>query len=691
MHLKVREKEAELVVNSFIGGVWGKEEKISLDSNEQNANIVVGVFFNSYGIRINVMGMQAWQIEERFIIQGDTHLIIQPSISMRHSKRPELTETEYLQNNVKEKNKHSDDGYIDSFSYIQSFGGIVLDGWVRSRWMNDCEVTVTAIFDDGEVLGTALTAWHERSDLGGLGTGCVIFVPGVMPGTDSTAALQLLRLVPDQGEPRNIIPSPGVVAGTELQAVQMMRDTLQRAFSGDIARLQALLKRPIYLGTDTLSPLGLPVHIEVDEVIEVRPGAAFLFGWMLDTQNLVASIHLGCCASRSGSLDDAKIAIERNDIVEAFAGRYGLTDSRVGFIAYADTGSAKQGPFFLEIRLASGKTAFKPLPQPVRAGVSGIRRILGATLVPADEVRRVFAQFGPPLLDLNQRRLAKPMEIGVRTFGTPPATPRISLVIPLYGRLDFMRYQLALFSVGGLEQDEIIYVLDEPRRKAELLDMAFSAYAAFQVPFRIILPAENRGFGPASNLGMQHAQGKYICFLNSDVFPERPDFFDLLVQDLENDPGLGVVGALLFFADGSVQHAKMDYEPLPQFDNWLFPTHPGKGRLLPPDTPDLISTPAVTGACMLLARDLAVELGGFDPDYVIGDFEDADLCNRIVQRGLRCAVDSRARAYHLERQSQGNSADAWRHNVTLLNAWTFNKRVDEARHHVAASAQEAGL
>ncbi|MDN3563060.1 glycosyltransferase [Paeniroseomonas aquatica] len=694
LHIKIRSEESELVINSFIGGVWGKEEKIPVATDDGNSNVSIEVFIHGNGIRISAAAEPVLRIEDRFAILGDISLFIQPSISMRHAGRLDLEAEDPASPRqapgVDGPETASEIGYIDSFSYIPSFGGIILFGWVRAPWDDVHRSVVTAVFEDGEVAGIPLTAWHKRSDLGDIGTGYVMFVPGAMPGADGAPVLHRLRLAPAQGGPLHIVPSPGVGPSTELQAVQMLRDTLQRAFSGDTAELQALLKRPIYLGVDTLTPLGLPIHVEVDEVIEVRPGAAFLFGWMLDTQDLVTSVHLCCCASSSRPLADARLALERNDIVEAYAKQYGITDSRAGFIAFADTGSAKRGPFFLEVRLATGKIVFKPLPPPSRAGVAAIRRVLGATLIPADEVQRVFDTFGPPILDLNRRRLARPMEVSVATFGTPPASPRCSLVIPLYGRLDFLRYQLALFSAGGLEQDEILYVLDEPARKGLLLDMAHSAHASFQVPFRIILPAENRGFGPASNLGMQHAQGRYVCFLNSDVFPERTDFFDTLVRALEADPGLGVVGGLLLFADSSVQHASMDYEALPQFGDWLFPTHPGKGRLLPAGTAGLIPSPAITGACMLLARDLAMELGGFDPDYVIGDFEDADLCDRIVRRGLRCAVDSRARAYHLERQSQGDSANAWRHNVTLLNAWTFNRRLGAARDAGRVLAREPG-
>ena len=77
---------------------------------------------------------------------------------------------------------------------------------------------------------------------------------------------------------------------------------------------------------------------------------------------------------------------------------------------------------------------------------------------------------------------------------------------------------------------------------------------------------------------------------------------------------------------------------------------------------------------MLMRRTLALELGGFDEAYVIGDFEDSDLCLRLHAMGLDCAVDPSIRLYHLERKSQATSAQPWRMNLTLYNAWVHERR-----------------
>jgi GT2 family glycosyltransferase len=76
----------------------------------------------------------------------------------------------------------------------------------------------------------------------------------------------------------------------------------------------------------------------------------------------------------------------------------------------------------------------------------------------------------------------------------------------------------------------------------------------------------------------------------------------------------------------------------------------------------------------VMRRELLDRLGGMDERYVIGDFEDADICLRVRDEGLRCVVDNRAVLYHLERQSQNEANDAWRMNLTLFNAWQHRRR-----------------
>jgi GT2 family glycosyltransferase len=513
----------------------------------------------------------------------------------------------------------------------------------------------------------------------GVGFLAVVSMPenGRLPaGNFSHAEIML-----ETGAPLRVVANALTSSPSATVLLQWTNDILSRA-RGEIVAARRQLRR-IYSGAETISQLS--IHLEIDEVCLVEGNGALITGWMIDPSNNVESVRLRAGRKRSENLRDRWMFIARPDVRESFQSRYDLPSNRVGFLAYAVLPEDPLADAYLEVTLHDGEIGFKALPSRHLVGVPAIRRILTMAQVAFDELDHVFGKIlVEPLVLLNRQRLNRPLQITQRSFGTLPEKPRCSLVVPLYGRLDFITYQTALFSVGGVEQDELIYVLDEPERKQELFELAHSAYERFQVPFRLIFPSENRGFGPASNLGMQHAKGEFLCFLNSDIFPKEQAWLDYLVNDLQEDSTIGVASALLLFADGSVQHAGLSYEPVKQFNDWLFPLHPGKGLRPTSHENPLREVDGVTGACMVMRRALAEKMGGFDRDFIIGDFEDADLCQRIKETGLRCVVDERATLYHLERQSQGNQANLWRMNLTLVNAWTYGQRWDKRRQQALA-------
>ncbi|MFC7476952.1 glycosyltransferase family 2 protein [Dankookia sp. GCM10030260] len=561
-------------------------------------------------------------------------------------------------------------GYIDWHGYSKAQGGWFFGGWLRGEALQGVETCqATARFEDGTVETEAAISAYPRQDVSGLGLGYIAFLPSEQ--TDP-GLLQGLRVTLD-GE-RELSPSMGVARLPEAELVALVRMLLGAATRKPKTALLKVLARPAYEGEDTLARLPVPLHLEVDNVL-VAPGAgAVLMGWWLDPNRAVAAIRLRSKGRLSAPLGERWIATERADIRDAFADRYSLDHARHGFLAYVEAPELDPADMHLEIELAEGGIGFKPLPAPGGAGVAAIRRLLGAVqLAPDEVVDRCDRVLGPPVVALNRQRLAAAGAPTIVEVGTLPEAPRCSIIVPLYGRIDYLMYQCALFSEHGLPADELVYVLDDPPRRQALMDLAQSAYRRFGIPMRLVLLPQNLGYAPANNAGLAHSRGEYVCYLNSDVMPHEPRWLDLLTGALDADPGLGIAGALLTFEDGTIQHAGMTFKRLPQLGGFPYAMHPGKGRIRSPSR-GLQPAEAVTGACMVLRRDLANELGGFDEDYVVGDFEDADLCFRIRARGLGCAVHEDAVLWHLERQSQGSSGNSWRHNLTLVNGWSFARR-----------------
>lgn len=567
------------------------------------------------------------------------------------------------------------DGYVDFYGHAGAAGGWLFCGWSRERWPEPLRPgAVVALFERGRVIAEALSAWHDRPDLGRQGMGVLVFLRAP---ERPLGELLGLEVTPEAGAAPLRLPAVRpLVHLREPDLLGRARPVLVRSVGADRPRLAGLLSRRPFTGADTLADLSSPVQLEVDETILSPPDGLVLLGWCADPAGAVAAIRIRRGGASSAPIAERWLRTRRPDVFEALGARLGLPDDRCGFVAYAPGCVGEIGPLHAEVELKNGEVGYKRLPLPVRSGTAAIRRVLGALELAPDQITGAFDRvLGPALAPINAARLARPREVREVAFGTPAVQPECSVIVPLYGRMDFLLYQLALFSEDpGFARHELIYVLDDPPRRRELLDLAHSAHRRFGLPFRVLLLDENLGFAPANNVGLAHARGAFTCYLNSDVMPEAPGWLDRMLAGLRNDATLGLLGALLLFEDGTVQHQGIAFERLPNLAGWPFPMHPGKGRLPRRAVPPVQDAEAVTGACMVLRTDLARELGGFDEGFAIGDFEDSDLCLRIRARGLRLAVDHGARLYHLERQSQVTPDRMWRFNVTLLNAWTHTRR-----------------
>ena len=420
---------------------------------------------------------------------------------------------------------------------------------------------------------------------------------------------------------------------------------------------------------------GSHLLLEIDDAILCPPDGLVLIGWMLAPPGSIRALNV-ICGSRTIALDPARfVRNPRPDVLAGFGAAHGYTDPLCGFLAYVP-GAIEPGERpFLEITRASGEVAMRDITEPKLHGIAAIRALLGQFELRYSALAPAFDHvIGPAIDALSEARLAERPDCDEMVFGTPEPAPAVSVIIPLYGRIDLMEYQLALFSAHppGVSH-ELIYVLDDPARRRDTEALAVSLFARFATPFRLLLLSRNIGYAPANNIGLAHARGDYVCLLNSDVFPQREGWLAGLMARLRETPGIAAIGPLLLYEDGSVQHMGMAFEPLPEFGGWMFPLHEHKGRR-PPTTGGVRLCSAITGACLLIARATLQDLGGLDEAYIIGDFEDADLCMKLAERGLRCAVDLDTRMYHLERQSQAGSVERWRMNLTLYNAWLHQRR-----------------
>jgi GT2 family glycosyltransferase len=262
-------------------------------------------------------------------------------------------------------------------------------------------------------------------------------------------------------------------------------------------------------------------------------------------------------------------------------------------------------------------------------------------------------------------------------YGSLDGTPEVSVVIPLYGRVDFLEHQLAQFVQDPeMHRADLVYVLDSPELERMLRDYAAQLFRLYRVPFRLVTLEQSSGFAAANGAGVAQARGSLLLLLNSDILPDKPGWLSAMVDFYRSTENIGALGVKLLYPDESLQHAGMFFE-LPS-DTALAGlwrnVHYFKGfqRDLPAANVAR-RVPAVTGAALMIDKDLYDRVGGFPDLYLQGDHEDSDICLRLIEEGLDNWYFPDVELYHLEGQSYPSSA---RGAMALYNRWLHTNRWD---------------
>jgi GT2 family glycosyltransferase len=247
----------------------------------------------------------------------------------------------------------------------------------------------------------------------------------------------------------------------------------------------------------------------------------------------------------------------------------------------------------------------------------------------------------------------------------------VSVIVPLYRRVEFIEHQLAQFvHDDDFHRVDLIYVLDSPELADFLLPQARRLARLYQVPFRLAILNRNGGFSMANNLGATLARSRLLVLLNSDVLPDKPGWLGTMARFYDSKADIGALGVKLLYEDESLQHAGLYFVRPPGETVW-FNEHYFKGlhRDFGPAN-EVRRVPAVTAACLMIASDLYSDVGGLQGHYIQGDYEDSDLCLRLSERGLTNWYLPSVELYHLEGQSYPTDArtrnasfNRWLHSV----------------------------
>ena len=198
----------------------------------------------------------------------------------------------------------------------------------------------------------------------------------------------------------------------------------------------------------------------------------------------------------------------------------------------------------------------------------------------------------------------------------------------------------------------------------------------YQGCVRTIQLNENIGFGRANNEGIKIAEGKYVLCLNPDTLLLN-NAIKILYDFMEAHPSAGVCGGNLYDCDMKPTHSyrmmlpsvmwDLDYKLGEIFARLRWGSDREFNYAGKP-----LKVGYITGADMLMRRDLVNRLGGFSKHFFMY-YEECELTYRIKKTGLTVFSVPDAKIQHLEGKSFQSSELTIKEKYLIYSRWMYRR------------------
>lgn len=252
-------------------------------------------------------------------------------------------------------------------------------------------------------------------------------------------------------------------------------------------------------------------------------------------------------------------------------------------------------------------------------------------------------------------------------------TPLVSIVIPSKDHIDDLKRCIdSILEKSTYDNYEIIVVENGSEESR-----TFAYYKQLEDNPKITVvtykkePDESFNYSRVCNEGERKARGEYILLLNNDIEVITVNWIEEMLMYAQRDD-VACVGAKLYYPNKTIQHAGVvlalgahrtagHSHYMQHRENLGY-----MGRLC--YTQDVS---AVTGACLMVKKELYDEIGGLGEDFAIS-LNDVDFCLRFREKGLLNVFTPFAELYHYESASRGS-------DMIGQNAERYNKESEYFR------------
>lgn len=237
---------------------------------------------------------------------------------------------------------------------------------------------------------------------------------------------------------------------------------------------------------------------------------------------------------------------------------------------------------------------------------------------------------------------------------------KVSIIIPVYNNFKYTKLclQSILNNTEGIPYEVIIADDNSDDETRNIYKHVKNII--------VVRNKQNLRFLKNCNNAAQYASGEYLVFLNNDTQVQK-DWLKYLIETIEKDKSIGLVGSKLIYPDGTLQEAGGIIYTDATGCNY------GKN-----DNPDCLwynytkEVDYISGAAILLRQDLWQDLNGFDEQFAPAYYEDTDLAFQIrYKKGLKVVYVPRSVVVHFEGKSNGTDTSTGQKKYQIINRKKF--------------------
>ena len=294
-----------------------------------------------------------------------------------------------------------------------------------------------------------------------------------------------------------------------------------------------------------------------------------------------------------------------------------------------------------------------------------------------DEAQLLSTQAGLRVVQDHTTRLGLNVQVAHHGWGryalraaAPERAPEITLIVPTRDGLHTLpRCFSSLTRLTRYPNWRLLVVDNGSKDEGFLRTLAEVAY---HPRCRVLRDDRPFNYSALNNHAVGTVDSEYVLLLNDDTEIVSADWLDQLLGWAEQ-PGVGAVGARLWYADMTLQHAGVvlgigtvaghAHRHLRHQD----PGYHGRAGLLQ-------NFSAVTAACLLVRREHYLAVDGLDEGELSVAYNDVDFCLKLRQLGLRNLYVPLAELMHHEGVSRGNDREASKRQRMLREAAVMYNR-----------------